>query len=273
MRHPLRPVLDAPGRGDVKALNLSFGDTNVARVMAWGGDRLLHVTAADGRMAIAAMIPEGGAPQEVVATGYSPATAPDGRIIVFTSDGPGDRAGLWKVDSDGRHAVQLVPGHARLPVVTADGRRVVFVSNRSGVQSPWSVSLDGGLPTQLANVFAYCPDVSPDGKSLLFGATNARGQLGVCDLPDCTMQRALTTLPGGPMSRWTPDGRGIAYFTLGRGGNLWVQPLAGSPAHQLTHFTDDRTIEDFAWSRDGKRLAIARGTVTNDIVLFRGLRR
>jgi hypothetical protein len=28
-----------------------------------------------------------------------------------------------------------------------------------------------------------------------------------------------------------------------------------------------------AWSRDGKRLAITRYTVTNDIVLFQGLRR
>jgi hypothetical protein len=37
--------------------------------------------------------------------------------------------------------------------------------------------------------------------------------------------------------------------------------------------TDSRTIPDFAWSRDGKRLAIARMTVTNDIVLFKGLKR
>jgi len=29
----------------------------------------------------------------------------------------------------------------------------------------------------------------------------------------------------------------------------------------------------FAWSRDGKRLAISRATTTNDIVLFKGLKR
>jgi hypothetical protein len=43
--------------------------------------------------------------------------------------------------------------------------------------------------------------------------------------------------------------------------------------HQLTHFNDDRIITDFAWSRDGKRLAVARSRVTSDIVLFKGLRR
>ena len=55
--------------------------------------------------------------------------------------------------------------------------------------------------------------------------------------------------------------------------NLWIQPLDGKAPRQLTHFTDGRTIADFAWSRDGKRLAIARSTTTNDIVLFKGLRK
>ena len=35
-----------------------------------------------------------------------------------------------------------------------------------------------------------------------------------------------------------------------------------------TLFTDGRPIESFAWSRDGKRLALTRSTQTNDIVLF-----
>jgi Tol biopolymer transport system component len=113
----------------------------------------------------------------------------------------GERSGLWKVDADGRHPVQLVPGHAVWPVVTPDDRRVIFVSNRSGSQILWSVSIDGGPPAQLANVFAYYPDVSPDGKSLVFGASNTRGELGICDLPACTNQRRVTTPRGGPVSR------------------------------------------------------------------------
>ena len=55
--------------------------------------------------------------------------------------------------------------------------------------------------------------------------------------------------------------------------NLWIEPLDGKPARQLTHFTDDRQTADAAWSRDGKRLAIARTTQTSDIVLSRGLKR
>jgi Tol biopolymer transport system component len=68
---------------------------------------------------------------------------------------------------------------------------------------------------------------------------------------------------------WTPDGRGIAYA---RDGNIWVQPLGGGPPRQLTRSADGRPIGFFAWSRDGTRLAISRSTVTNDIVLLRGLK-
>jgi serine/threonine protein kinase len=240
--------------------------------VAWSGERLLHVTLANGHTSIAAST--GGAMSgEVVTSGQLPAPTADGLTIVFVSVERGERSGLWKVDADGRHAVQLVPGHAAWPVVTPDDRRVIFVSNRGGTQSLWSVSIDGGPPAQLANVFAYYPDVSPDGKSLVFGASNTRGELGICDLPGCTNLRKVITPRGGPISRWTPDGKGIAFSDEGRGGNLWVQPLDGSARRQLTHFADNRTIADFAWSRDGKRLAIARTTVTNDIVLFKGLRR
>ena len=240
-------------------------------LVAWAGERLLHATTMNGRATIAAVIPGRAAPEETVVTGYFPAATSDGRTIVFVSVEGGVRAGLWRVDADGRHVSQLVAGDALWPVVTPDDRRVIFVSNRSGLQSLWSVSIDGGPPTQLANVFAYLPEVSPDGTSLVFGANNTLGEYGVCDLPACTKRRTVTT-PGGVQARWTPDGRGIAYFTLGPGANLWVQPLDGSAPYQLTHFTDHRSIADFAWSRDGTRLAVARGTITNDIVLFKGLR-
>jgi Tol biopolymer transport system component len=76
---------------------------------------------------------------------------------------------------------------------------------------------------------------------------------------------------GGGHPKWTSDGRSIAY--IGPSSNIWTQPLDGKPPRQLTHFIDNRQIADFAWSRDGKRLAIARATVTNDIVLIKGLRR
>jgi len=55
--------------------------------------------------------------------------------------------------------------------------------------------------------------------------------------------------------------------------NIWAQPIDGASPRQLTRFADSRPIADFRWSADGQRLAIVRESVTNDIVLFKGLRR
>lgn len=81
----------------------------------------------------------------------------------------------------------------------------------------------------------------------------------------CDRQRTLGAAERLDPLYWTPDGRGVA---IARGGNSWVYPVDGGAARQLTRFTDARPIRAFAWSRDGKRLAIARSTVSNDIVLL-----
>ena len=243
-----------------------------AASVAWAGERLLHVANVNGHTSVA-FLNGRAAPDEIVTRGSQPVATSDGRTIVFVSNETGDGAGLWKVGTDGQHAVQLVSGNASWPVITSDDKRVIFVSSRGGAQRLWSVSIEGGSPMPLGDVFAYYPDVSPDGKSVVFGASNTRGELGICDLPACTNLRKVTTPQGGPISRWTPDGKGIAYFDVGAGGNLWVQPLDGSPRRQLTHFTDGLTISDFNWTRNGAHLAIVRTLATSDIVLIKGLRR
>jgi Tol biopolymer transport system component len=100
-----------------------------------------------------------------------------------------------------------------------------------------------------------------------------RPGFAICNLPDCSSIRFLPPNSNGPRIKWTPDGSGFLYVDVTRmPQNLWVEPLDGKPPRQLTHFTDDRQIADAAFSRDGKRLAIARTTTTRDIVLFKGLK-
>jgi Tol biopolymer transport system component len=119
------------------------------------------------------------------------------------------------------------------------------------------------------------PLLSPDGKAVAFQSRDGQGRLGyvICDLPKCSSLRLLPLAGAGEFRiTWTPDSAGFLYAT-GTPQNLWVESLDGKPHRQLTHFTDDREIADAAWSRDGKRLAIARVTTTTDIVLIRGLKR
>jgi len=75
-----------------------------------------------------------------------------------------------------------------------------------------------------------------------------------------------------PWIRWAPDGRSLTYIDdLNGVSNIWSRPVSGGPPKQLTHFTSGQ-IFNFAWSRDGKQLALARGTETSDVVLITNFR-
>jgi Tol biopolymer transport system component len=163
--------------------------------ITWAGDRLLYTAAAG---AIMGFLPGRGMPEEIVAKGGLPIATPDGQTIAyFGGDLAAPDNGLWKADGDGRHAVLLVPGVSLPSAFTSDGRHVIFLSQRSGVQSPWLVSLDGSEPVQVVNLVAGLGsgDVSPDGKSILLNSADDQNRTAIimCDLPVCTSRR---TLPG-----------------------------------------------------------------------------
>jgi WD40 repeat protein len=266
-------VGDAMGRKGTEAISPMPYPAGTYRMLAWTADRLLYGTEDRGNFSISRISPGKGPPEEILSGAMLPATTWDGQAIVFWNF---KTESLWKADSDGRQAVELVPRTylPTYPVVTPHGQ-VVFVSRYSGVQAPWIVSLEGGSPRELAHVLASAGsmDVSPDGKSLMFWSRDKQNQgiTMICDLPDCTHPQSLPAFGRINPLRWTPDGS-IAYIEAAAPSNIWVRPLDGRPPYQLTQFAD-RTIVDFAWSRDGKQLAIARASTTNDIVLFTGLKK
>ena len=69
--------------------------------------------------------------------------------------------------------------------------------------------------------------------------------------------------------QWTGDGRAIYYIAFNNGvSNIWRQPVDGSPPGQVTQFTTGR-IFNFAYSADGKQLALSRGFFDSDVVLIK----
>jgi TolB protein len=206
------------------------------------------------------------ASEEVVLDALTPGSTDDGRTIVFVSSSPDSRLDLWKAEANGRRVTSLVSSvTASLVLITPDQRSVIYSSLAGGTVSIWIVPIDGGTPTKLTD--GGSASVSPDGGSMAF--TDSRASLIVCALPGCTSRRTIGSARFDAPLSWTPDGRGVAYATEE---NIWVQPSGGGPPRQLTRFDDGRPIGFFAWSSDGKRLAITRSTETNDIVLFRGLK-
>jgi hypothetical protein len=73
----------------------------------------------------------------------------------------------------------------------------------------------------------------------------------------------------GELLRWVPGKNAISYVENLQGvSNIWMQPLDGSPARQVTSFTSGH-IYSFDWARDG-RLVYSQGITTSDVVLMRG---
>ena len=236
----------------------------------WDGPRLLFTHTLNGRYEIFRVDPAeaGGMPQPVVA-GREMSVSDDGTIVFRAV---GDQDGLWKVGREGQRPLALANGSVSYPFISADGRRVVFSSRLGGPQTVWQVPTDGGPAAQVLSVtvgITSFSDIAPDGSSVLF-TTGAAWMM--CRLPACESPKAVGQVRGSK-PRWMRDGHGFTYIdSPNPSNNLWVQPIDGSAPRQLTHFTDNRMIADYAWSRDGQQLAMSRGTASSDIVLFRGLR-
>jgi len=201
--------------------------------------------------------------------------SPDGRYIVFMSD----RAGaphIWRMDIDGGNLKQLTDKHDEEdPALSRDGKWVAYTMylNKGTI---WKVGIDGGEPTQITDRFSENAAFSPDGKQIvcLYLAEPA-GSRSLALLPSEGGQPVETLPFTGPITklRWTVDGRALVYGATRNGvTNLWAQPIDGSPPKQLTNFASE-LIFSFDLSRDGKQVAMSRGTQTSDVVLINNFKR
>ena len=203
---------------------------------------------------------------------YWPEACGDGRFVVFASY-RNEKVNVWRMDADGSNPTQLTnEGFASLPTCSPDGKWVVYA--RLNDMSVWRIPIQGGTPTQLRiqNRSSPLAQVSPDGKLLACTAWGAT----------ISSPAVLTVVPfdgGEPLYRfdlpaaaawfrWAPEGKAMDYsLTRGGASNIWRQPLAGGPPKQITNFKSEQ-IFSFDWSRDGKQLALARGTTSSDVILI-----
>jgi Tol biopolymer transport system component/DNA-binding winged helix-turn-helix (wHTH) protein len=195
-------------------------------------------------------------------------------------------ASVWKdglqhivrLDSDGTHPLSLASGSFFLPTCSPDGK-FVFYADLSSPQRIMRISVEGGTPVEIAKVpgdgLDGSLDISSDGKFVAFPweqFTPAPAMhLSVISASEGRLVTSFKAPPGiygiGCV-RWSPHDSALQYLVTRDGvTNLWQQHLAGGPPEQLTKFTSG-VIFWFNWSRNGKRLLLARGSLTGDAVLL-----
>ena len=180
------------------------------------------------------------------------ALSPDGRKVVFAARGE-----VWAASArDGGDAVRVTRSVARESQIgwTPDSRRIVYVSERSGVAQIFMYDFGSSAETQLTStaVSDSAPVISPDGKTLAY-VRDGR-ELRALDLAT----RQERTLAKGHLSRsprgvaWSPDSRWIAYIGITNPAfrNIFAVPAQGGESRALTAMPNGNA-NNVSWSPDG----------------------
>jgi eukaryotic-like serine/threonine-protein kinase len=185
---------------------------------------------------------------------------------------------------EGSHGELLGTEISRL--ATADSKWVYYLESMLTVMR---VPLEGGQPevvegSKVPSAIELLGGISfsRDGKRLVIDApiydsakrTEARLVIINLNAPAGSVPHLLDPNPhiNSPLlaggAKFSLDGKAVVYAIEDKGaGNLWMQPLDGSPGYQITNFSSER-IGDFRWSPDGKTFAVTREQETSDVVLL-----
>jgi Tol biopolymer transport system component len=219
-----------------------------------------------------------------------PVVSPDGRYIVFASNRliGGISSHLWRMDTDGSNLKQLTTRYAFAPSVSPDGRWVVYASVTPSQGTKLAkISIDGGDPVPVTDYNATNPCYSPDGQWIACFAIHdkATGRQYFGQAASNSWEYSTIPATGGrPVKQfdfpafqyqhiaWTADSRYVSFIgTPPDPSNIWLQPIAGGEAHQLTNFKSDY-IFHHSWTPDGRSLVLVRERETADVVLMKDTR-
>lgn len=207
---------------------------------------------------------------------HFPRVSPDGSQIVYVCEQRG-RTTIWRMGINGDNLKQLTEGpHDLDPQFSFDGEWVIFTRLKSGKRTIWKVPATGGEARQISEHDAHSPALSPD-KGLIACAwpiDDGPDRLAVIDIEGMRAPRVFAIpFPVQPsLVRWMPDGSAITFNRISNGiANIWRLNLNGERPVLITDLSFDN-IASFAWSRDGKRLAIARAHEMKDLVIISGLK-
>jgi Tol biopolymer transport system component/DNA-binding winged helix-turn-helix (wHTH) protein len=194
-----------------------------------------------------------------------PSWAHDGKVVYALNSG--GNFDLYLLDPREGTPKQLTAnsGNNNYPVVSPDGRYVVFSSDRSGPLCLWRIDIDGSNPKQLTNQESLIPSFAPDSRTIVYVAATNKTTLSTVSI-DGSQPRQLTR----NATLWpvfSPDGTRIACL-YSEGPNspdrISIIPANGGPSIKAFPQPSGLTLP-LRWTADGKAIlyGITRRGVTN----------
>ncbi len=163
---------------------------------------------------------------------------------------------VWTMDADGANARQITSAGFldQNPLMTADGKFIVFQSNRSGATEIWRMNSDGSDLRQLTfDGHNSYPHSTPDGRNIVYthtsNGTNSAWRVSIeggeaIQITDAESYNA----------RVSPDGNFIAYGHVASGkAKLAIMRITGGGPLKLFDVPSTYNFNgSIRWSRDGK---------------------
>jgi len=252
-------LADRTGDGAVP-VRLTFDDRDTMG-LEWAGDgkSIVFSSSRAGIYSLWRVAAAGGEPTWVAGGGAKmkhPSTARRANVVAYESWIY--QVSLWRVpldDETGANGAAPASPTARaaarltsatdewdyLPGVSPDGRRVAFVSTRSGTDEIWVVPTAGGDPQRLTSFGGArleLPRWSPDGGRILFSVRRgARSDVAIVGASG-GVPRIVTSGEGDAVApSWSADGRAVYYGSRRqRTGpwRVWRLDLAGGTPREAT---------------------------------------
>ena len=283
------------GNGDIYVLTLDTGDLKRLtfddsndQLDAWSADgNWLYFTSSSrdisGMNDIFRVRLDGGTPMQVTADAYTneyfSAPSPDGGAIAFTGHGFGfaqwwrkghshiDESEVWLMHFGPKPTYEQISlGGAKemWPMWSKDGRRVYYVSDRSGAQNIWVRELGGQTRqvTSFTDGRVLWPSIAYDGRTIVFERNfqiwKLNTETGRAEAVS-VMRRGASAGPAVEHLRLTdqiseialaPDGKKIAFIV--RGEIFAASATDGGDAARVTNSTAAES--QVAWSADSRKL-------------------
>jgi Tol biopolymer transport system component len=187
------------------------------------------------------------------------ALAPDeGRLAVGKVDPQTNAINLWVIDRARNTATRLTSAAARedSPRWSPDGRRIVFNSNRDGVNILYEIPAAGGKETPLMPPAPGRPvidDWSADGRFVLYHQAPYQELFALPMSRDRTPVAVATSSGVLDEATFSPDGRFVAYNSTESGkAEVYVVPFPATGARKWQISTSGGVQP--RWRRDGREL-------------------